>query len=49
MMCDVNSGNGSLYWIDGDGVLKVGDFGLLEYVYRTGFRVTSDWRRDLQG
>ena len=30
-------------------LFKVGDFGLLEDVYRTGFRVTSDWRRDLQG
>ena len=37
MMCDVNSGNGGLYRIDGDGVLKVGDFGLSEDVYRTGY------------
>ena len=36
-MCDVNSGNGGLYRIDGDGVLKVGDFGLSEDVYRTGY------------
>ena len=37
MMCDANSGNGGLYRIDGDGVLKVGDFGLSEDVYRTGY------------
>ena len=37
MMCDVNSGNGGLYRIDGDGVLKVGDFGLSEDVYRAGY------------
>ena len=37
MMCDVNSGNGGLYRIDGDGVLKVGDFGLSEDVYRTRY------------
>ena len=37
MMFDVNSGNGRLYRIDGDGVLKVGDFGLSEDVYRTGY------------
>ena len=37
MMCDVNSGNGGLYRIDGDGVLKVGDFGLSENVYGTGY------------
>ena len=37
MMCDVNNGNGGLYRIDGDGVLKVGDFGLSEDVYRTGY------------
>ena len=37
MMSDVNGGNGGLYRIDGDGVLKVGDFGLSEDVCKTGY------------
>ena len=43
MMCDVNSGNGGLYRIDGDGVLKVGDFGLSEdRVFQSGKGVLGD-------
>ena len=46
MMCDVNSGNGGLYRIDGDGVLKWETLVCQKMCTGQG---TSNWTRDPQG